>query len=199
MVEGFIALNPLNKKKFTSERFFKEFLEYFMFKYFSSSQRKKKKKDFQSQRLCSRNKKHRHETEAHFGSLTRSLEMKSLASALVLLKNSSSKVKSTADTLPSVSCLLSPRNGEAPLSLRAGERAFVMQEKLQRGAGGQLLQGRGRIWTYAPAFGTLQRWGARRQTKGGLRRCSTLHQSFSTRQRLITDQLGDAWRGGYGN
>ena len=54
----------------------------------------------------------------YLGSLTKSFLMKSLASSEVLVKNSSSKVKSTATMFSYVSCCESPRKGEAPDSLQ---------------------------------------------------------------------------------
>lgn len=51
--------------------------------------------------------------------------MKLLASSLVLPKNSSSNSKLTADMFARVSCLESPRNGEAPLNLKKKDKCLT--------------------------------------------------------------------------
>ena len=58
------------------------------------------------------------------GFLTRRLRMNWRASSLVLQKLSPSKSKRMADTLDSVSCFESPRNGEQPLNLRKKQLAI---------------------------------------------------------------------------
>ncbi len=55
-------------------------------------------------------------------SFTSSCLMKLLASSLVLLKNSSSNSKFTAEMFARVSCLESPRNGDAPLNLKQKDK-----------------------------------------------------------------------------